>query len=162
MPEFSTQQLEGIERFFGFLLHDVARLMRVEYDRRVKPFGLTRSQWWVLAHLHKEDGVTQTELADLLEVGEVTLCRLLDKLEAKTLIKRQPDSSDRRVKRVFLASRSNPEMDGMFNTGYELNQEALEHLSPEQRDQFIEMLWGVKQNLLRMDQEYRQEKRKSA
>jgi DNA-binding MarR family transcriptional regulator len=141
-------------------LHDVARLVRVEYDRCVKPFGLTRSQWWVLAHLHKEDGVTQTELAEVLEVGGVTLCRLLDRLEAKGLIERQPDPKDRRVKRVFLAARSGTEIDGMFLTGHDLNKKALAHRNAHQLDQFIEALWGVKQNLQRMGQEHQREKRK--
>lgn len=162
MTEYSAEQIGGLERYFGFLLHDVARLLRVEYDRRVKPFGLTRSQWWVLAHLHKEDGVTQSELADVLEVGGVTLCRLLDKLEARGLIERRPDPNDRRAKRVFMTTRSGIEMDGMIRTGHDMNQEALAHLDPAQREQFIDMLWGVKQNLQRMEQEHQLAKRRTA
>ena len=55
---------EDLSRNFGFLMHDVARLMRTAFDRRVKALGLTRSQWWVLNHLCRNDGVTQAELAD--------------------------------------------------------------------------------------------------
>jgi MarR family transcriptional regulator, transcriptional regulator for hemolysin len=162
MTEYSTEQIEGLERYFGFLVHDVARLMRVEYDRRVKPYGITRSQWWVLAHLHKQDGVTQSELADVLEVGGVTLCRLLDRLEERELIERRSDPKDRRAKRVYMTTRSNREMAGMIDTGHDLNQEVLVHLTLEQREQFIDMLWGVKKNLQQLDQEFRQGKRKSA
>ena len=58
---------EDLSRNFGFILNDVARLMRTAFDRRVKALGLTRSQWWVLNHLFRNDGVTQSELADILE-----------------------------------------------------------------------------------------------
>ena len=71
---------EDLSRNFGFLLTDVARLMRTIYDRRVKSLGLTRSQWWVLNNLFRNQGVTQSELADLLEIEKPTLGRLLDRL----------------------------------------------------------------------------------
>ena len=61
---------EDLSRNFGFILHDVARLLRTTFDRRVKSLGLTRSQWWVLNHLFRNDGVTQSELADLLRDRE--------------------------------------------------------------------------------------------
>ena len=48
------------DRNFGFLVHDVARLMRVAYDRRTRELGLTRSQWWVLNHLYFNEGITQS------------------------------------------------------------------------------------------------------
>jgi MarR family transcriptional regulator, transcriptional regulator for hemolysin len=51
---------EDVSRNFGFLVHDVARLLRTTFDRRVRALGLTRSQWWVLNHLFRNDGVTQS------------------------------------------------------------------------------------------------------
>jgi len=63
---------EDLSRNFGFLLNDVARLMRTTFDRRVKALGFTRSQWWVLNHLFRNDGVTQSELAEILEVKKAT------------------------------------------------------------------------------------------
>ena len=57
---------EDLSRNFGFILHDVARLMRKGYDRRMKTLGLTRSQWWVLTNLYRNEGVTQSELAQIL------------------------------------------------------------------------------------------------
>ena len=64
---------EDLSRNFGFILHDVARLLRTTFDRRVRELGLTRSQWWVLNHLFRNNGVTQSELAEILEVEKPTL-----------------------------------------------------------------------------------------
>ena len=82
----------------GFLIHDVSRLRRTVVDKALRPMGVTRSQWWVLANLsrHNGDGMMQTELAKVMDVGKVTLGGLIDRLEATGLLKRVADPSDRR------------------------------------------------------------------
>ena len=84
---------EDLSRNFGYLVNDVARLMRTVYDRRVRKLGLTRSQWWVLNHIFRHPGVTQSELAAILEIERATLGRLLDRLEAKRWVRRDRRSS---------------------------------------------------------------------
>ncbi len=96
---------ENLDRNFGFILNDVSRLMRTAFDRRAKSLGLTRSQWWVLNHLYRRDGLVQAELAEILEIERPTLGRLLDRLEAKRWIRREFDLEDRRVKRVYLTEK---------------------------------------------------------
>lgn len=86
----------------GFLVHDVSRLRRNMVDRALKPIGLTRSQWWVLAFLSRRDGMPQVALADELDVGKVALGGLIDRLESSGLVERRGDPIDRRVKRVHL------------------------------------------------------------
>jgi MarR family transcriptional regulator for hemolysin len=87
----------------GFLIHDVSRLRRKVVDRALKPLDVTRSQWWVLAFLSRDDGMSQVALADELDLGKVALGGLIDRLEAVGLVERRPDKVDRRLKRVFLA-----------------------------------------------------------
>jgi DNA-binding MarR family transcriptional regulator len=89
----------------GFLIHDVSRLRRQLIDRVLKPLGVTRSQWWVLAFLSRRDGMTQVALADELELGPVALGALLDRLDAASLIQRRLDANDRRVRRVYLSKK---------------------------------------------------------
>ena len=89
----------------GFLIHDVSRLRRSVVDRVLKPLGVTRSQWWVLAFLSREDGMSQVALADELDLGKVALGGLIDRLEAARLIQRKPDRVDRRIKRVFMTKK---------------------------------------------------------
>jgi DNA-binding MarR family transcriptional regulator len=141
---------EDLSRNFGFLLTDVARLMRILYDRRVKSLGLTRSQWWVLNHLFRGDGVTQTELADTLEIEKPTLGRLLDRLEAKGWVRRQADARDRRVWRVYLTDDVEPAMRILRTVAAELRRDALAGLSAAERERFVDTLLGIRSNLVRM------------
>jgi DNA-binding MarR family transcriptional regulator len=140
---------ENLERNFGFLVHDVARLLRTTFDRRVKDMGLTRSQWWVLNHLYRDDGMTQAQLADLLEVERPTLGRLLDRLENNGWVRREACGTDRRAKRVFLTEAMGPSMREMRSIAAAVRADALCGLDPEEQEEFVDTLLAVKGNLLR-------------
>ena len=88
---------------FGFLIHDVSRLRRVVVDRALKPLGVTRSQWWLLAFLSRRDGMTQTALAADLDLSKVAIGGLVDRVEALGFVERRADRSDGRARRVFLS-----------------------------------------------------------
>ena len=140
---------EDLTRNFGFILNDVARLMRTTFDRRVKSLGLTRSQWWVLNHLFRNDGVTQSELAEILEVKKATLGRLLDRMEQKGWVRREGHAGDRRAKRVFLTKEVEPAIKTMRTAAAELRRDALSGLSAAQQEQFVDALLAIKANLSR-------------
>lgn len=140
-------QREDLSRNFGFILNDVARLMRTLFDRRVRSLGLTRSQWWVLTHLYRNDGVTQSELAVTLEIEKPTLGRLLDRLEAKGWVRRASDASDRRAKRVYLTEEVEPAMKSLRAAAADVRREALSGLTAEEQERFVDTLLTVKANL---------------
>src|SRR5436190_20361761 len=104
---------ESFDRHLGFLLHDVARLLRTRFDQRARALGLTRAQWSVLAHLSRQEGLNQSALADVLEVEPITLARLLDRLEAARLVERRPDPADRRARLLYLTAPARPLLDDM-------------------------------------------------
>lgn len=138
---------EDLSRNFGFLLHDVARLMRTAYDRRIRKLGLTRAQWWVLTHLYRSNGVSQTELAETLEIEKPTLGRLLDRLEAKGWVRREHDASDRRVWRVHLTAEVEPALRTMRSIAADLRRDALTGISAAERERFVDTLLAIKENL---------------
>jgi len=142
---------EDLSRNFGFILHDVARLLRTTFDRRMKGLGLTRSQWWVLLYVFRSDGATQSELADMLEIEKASLGRLIDRLEAKGWLRREGDANDRRAKRVYLTEAVDPAMKAMRAAAAELRSEALMGLSVADQERFVDTLLSVKGNLLRAE-----------
>ncbi len=87
---------------FAFLIHDVSRLRRVVVDRALKPMGVTRSQWWVLAFLSRRDGMKQTDLAADLDLTKVAIGGLLDRMDAAGLVERRADQNDGRLRRVYM------------------------------------------------------------
>lgn len=132
----------------GFLMHDVSRLRRVVFDDFMRPLGVTRSQWWVLAYLSRHDGMIQSDLADVLELGKAALGGLVDRLEASEFIQRRLDAADRRVKRIHLTPKGAQTVKKMRQLSHEMSERVLEGLDLAQRHQLSEMLSLVKQNLL--------------
>ena len=139
---------ENLERNFGFLVHDIARLMRMNYDRRVKRLGLTRSQWWVINNLYRNDGLTQTELAEALDIERASLGRLLDRLEANGWVQREPCSRDRRAKRIRLASEVGPVMREMRAIAAGLRRDAMSGFTADEQEAFVDVLLAIKANLI--------------
>ena len=73
---------ENWDQRLGFLMHDVSRLRRRVFDGVMRPSGLTRSQWWILAHVSRRDGMSQSDLAAALDLGKAALGGLVDRLES--------------------------------------------------------------------------------
>ena len=100
----------------------------------------------MLNHLFRGDGVTQTELADTLEIEKPTLGRLLDRLQAKGWVRREDDARDRRVWRVHLTDEVEPAM-RTLRTAAGLRRDALAGLSAAERERFVDTLLAIKANL---------------
>jgi len=140
-------------REFGFILSDVARLLRTYADQKAAEFGMTRAQWVVLVRLDRSEGLKQCELADILDVQPITLTRLLDRLADNGLIERRPDPNDRRVKRLFLTAAARPLLDRLSDLSEDLMGTAVAGLDPSTIETMRANLATVKENLRRAIQQ---------
>jgi MarR family transcriptional regulator for hemolysin len=131
----------------GFLLHDVARLLKKRLEQRSRGTGLTRSQWQILAYLARNEGINQKRLAELLDIEPITVGRIVDKLETLRLVKRSPHPTDRRrwLLHLMPAARSRLEQAGEY--GDATRREALAGVSEDDRQRLLKTLQALKQNL---------------
>jgi MarR family transcriptional regulator for hemolysin len=135
------------EPSMGFLLADVARLMRRNFDRRAQQIGLSRAQWQVLAWLKRNEGISQAALADLLEMSPMTLVRLIDKLEAAGLVQRRPRPGDRRSYQLYLADHAHPLLDRLWEMGAETRRQAQAGISKADEALLLDVLTTIRRNL---------------
>ncbi|MES1979767.1 MAG: MarR family transcriptional regulator [Pseudomonadota bacterium] len=141
-------EAENWDARLGFLMHDVSRLRRSVFDEFMKPMAMTRSQWWILAHLSRHDGMIQSDLANVLDIGKAALGGLIDRLEASTFIERRTDDNDRRVKRIYLTSKGTQIIAEMRTRSHDVSERILEGLDTASRNALVDMLALVKKNLL--------------
>jgi DNA-binding MarR family transcriptional regulator len=132
----------------GFLLHEVARLLRKRFEQRAKNLGLTRSQWQVVAYISKSEGIHQAGLAELLEVEPITLTRILDKLSERGMVERRQHPTDRRIWLLYLREAALPLLEVMRELGEQTRSEAFEGITPEEREQLFNILSTMKTNLV--------------
>jgi DNA-binding MarR family transcriptional regulator len=137
------------EPTLGFLVHDVARLLRKRLEQRARAagIGLSRAQWRVLAYIARCEGMHQAALAAILDIEPITLVRLLDRLEAMGLVERRLDPRDRRQRNLFLTDRALPELERIRQLGTEVREEALAGLDEASRKRLLAELGSIKSNL---------------
>ena len=138
---------EIFEENIGLLIHDVARLLRVLYDRQMSSIGLTRSQWWLLTYLFFKDGINQSELAILMDMEKAPLSRLLDRMEKKGWVIRKNESKDRRTKNIYLSETIKPLISSMRDKAADYRSESLSILTDKERNKLKDILQILKKDL---------------
>jgi MarR family transcriptional regulator, transcriptional regulator for hemolysin len=136
-----------LDRAFGFVVHDVARLLAKRFDQRAKSLGLTRAQWRALAFLAREEGINQARLAEMLEVEPITLVRLIDRMEEAGWVVRRPHPTDRRLRLLYLTEKAHAIFARMRVIGATVREEALGGLTGEEGETLIDLLLRVRANL---------------
>lgn len=138
------------DEYIGYVLSDVARLIRTVFDRRVRDIGLTRAQWLVLTRLYRRPGASQTELADMLEIDRASAGRMIDRMQKNGWVERRADSGDRRINRLHLTADARRAHKDMWAIAEATVDDALAPLSPSERDQFTRLAARVKGQLQSM------------
>ena len=132
---------------FGFLLHEVARLVRSKIEARAGVHGLSEAQLRLLFRLWKEEGATQARLAQMLEVEPISISRLLDRMEQGGWIERRQDSNDRRVRMIFTTDKTREVRDAVKDVASQVYEEALAGVSEDTRAALFEGLQAMARNL---------------
>jgi DNA-binding MarR family transcriptional regulator len=136
---------------FGFLVTDVTRLMRKQFDRRAVRFGLTRAQWRALKRVHYGEGITQNELAEFLEMEPIAVGRVIDRLQKAGFIERRADPRDRRVWRLHLLPKAHDVVDDMEQIANDLFRQAQRGIAAAEMKSMISVLARMKDNLNALD-----------
>jgi DNA-binding MarR family transcriptional regulator len=135
---------------FGFLIHDVSRMRRIVVDRALKPMGVTRSQWWVLAFLSRRDGMKMTALASDLDLTKMAVGGLIKRMEASGFVERRDDNRDGRAKRIYLTAEGQSLVNRIRASVEEVEEDILSTVSESELDEAAETLVKIKQRLLEL------------
>jgi len=114
-----------------FEIGETAHALRKAFDRLAVGLGVTRAQWKVLFKLTRRPGVRQVELADLLELEPITLCRIVDRLEEGGLVERSRDPEDRRAWRLHVTAKAQPLIEKLQAVGAKLVDQAFAGIDPK-------------------------------
>ena len=147
MAQLEDKALEDHEARLASIIHELALMAARIFNRRVKDFGFTRSQWEVIYLLHENDGQTQTEIAAQLIMAKPPLGKLIDRLEKDQWLERRDDPADRRAKRVFLTPKSTPVFDPLEQIVSDIGDLATDGFSDKERREFVAMLAAAHKNL---------------
>lgn len=135
------------DQSLGFLVADIARLLRERFNDTAHAFGLTLAQGRALLHLARNEGVSQVTLAQMLEIAPITLLRQIDRLEEAGLVSRRPNPNDRRAQQLYLTDNGAALIAEITTLGQTLTDVAMTGLSQTDRVRLFELLGRIKRNL---------------
>lgn len=139
---------QSLDRDLLIVLHDVARMLRTRFDQKARAsHAMTRAQWVILSRLDRQPGMSQNEMAAICEVEPITVGRLVDRLEARGLVERRNDPSDRRIRRLHLLPAAKPILEAITRERETMNERITEGLDQKTRDIVIDALLTMKENL---------------
>ncbi len=139
---------QSFDRDLLIVLHDVARTLRTRFDQKARAtHAMTRAQWVILSRLERQPGMSQNELAAICEVEPITVARLVDRLEARGLVERRADPSDRRIRRLHLLPAAAPILETINEARETMNARIISGLDEPTRNTLIDALLTIKENL---------------
>ena len=136
------------EQSLGFVLNDTARLLRRTFNRHAQEKGLTQTQWQVLLYLARNEGSSQAQLADFLEVQPISAGRLIDRMVAADLVTREADPNDRRAVKLYISEKAEPILKEIKGCASNVRAKAFAGLNEQQQQQLLDMLLLIRQNLI--------------
>jgi DNA-binding MarR family transcriptional regulator len=128
-------------------LVESSRLLRNYIDHRAKTRGSTRAQWIVLFRLRQQEGLSQVDLADVLELQPISLVRLLDRLVEHGLLERRPDPKDRRANRLFLTRAGRQLVDDLDSLRDDIATDVLQEIPDAAIGTSLETLVDIKDRI---------------
>ena len=128
-------------------LVESSRLLRNYIDHRAKARGTTRAQWIVLFRLRRQEGLSQVDLADVLELQPISLVRLLDRLVEHGLLERRHDPKDRRANRLFLTETGKQLVDDLDSLRDAIATDVLRDISQDSIETSLATLCDIKERI---------------
>jgi MarR family transcriptional regulator for hemolysin len=128
-------------------LVESSRLLRNYIDHRAKVRGSTRAQWIVLFRLRQQEGLSQVDLAEVLELQPISLVRLLDRLVEQGLLERRHDPRDRRANRLFLTASGRQLVDDLDSLRDAIASDVLRDVPAAAIETSLETLRDIKERI---------------
>ena len=128
-------------------LVESSRLLRNYIEHRAKSRGTTRAQWIVLFRLRQQEGLSQVDLAEVMELQPISLVRLLDRLVNQGLLERRPHPTDRRANQLYLTDTGRRLVDDLDSLRDSIATEALRDASAASLQSALTVLQQVKDNV---------------
>lgn len=110
-------------------------------------FNLTPEQYLVMDTLWDEGVLSQQELADKLNKDKNSVTKLLDALEKKNLIKRVPDSHDRRLNMIHFTEHSITIKERIAHIAIETTNQIIKDIPTEDLKTLVKVLLKMADNM---------------
>ncbi len=147
VPKTSDESFLNALDVLTFRFEDLPRALRRIIDIAIQDYGLNRSQWRLLAYVLRDEGMTQTELARMLELERASVGQAIDALERKQLVERAKSPGDRRVWRIYATEKGRLLVPTLRETINDIHEQMFAGFSDQEITLLSTMLERIMSNL---------------
>jgi len=140
----------------GYLLHEVTRLLKRRFEEEARIHGITLPQWRALAEIYRNEGISQVSLAGCIDADPMTVSGILDRLEKRGLIMRNPDPNDSRAKLARVTEAGSELVDDVRAVGLGIYGQAMDGMSDADQKLMTAALGRMRDNLIAMTAEQKE------
>jgi DNA-binding MarR family transcriptional regulator len=145
-----TMDEQILEEAIGFQTAFTYRKLTRTICSFLKPYDITPEQWTVLKRVGEQNGLNQKELALKADKDPATLTRILDILEQKGLIAKQPNANDRRSFLIFVSEQGERLIQELVPYLESVFQRIIQQIDAEDLKTYQRVLTQINENLERM------------
>ena len=144
-----NNEYSHIQDSLGLMIYRTALALKSSLQRcfKEKGFEITAEQWVIMRHLWEEEGLSQREIGERAAKDKPNITRMLDALEKKRLIFRQPDPRDRRKFCVYLTKEGKQLHERLQPVAQTLRERVTRSLSQPEIDRIKETLNKINRNI---------------
>ena len=139
----------SLDKATAYRLHRMARMLRVHLNKTFQRLGvdISTEQWFILFRLYERSGLSQSDLADKALNDHPNITRMLDAMEKRNLVKRDPDPEDRRRHLISLTLEGQQLMATLMPEVVDVRQALFAGVSQIEVDSLVSTLDKIEQNL---------------
>ncbi len=131
----------------AYLVNVLSKLFNQALAARLAPHQATPAQLPVLLSLWQKDGQTQSELCRRMRIEQPTLANTLSRMVRDKLVRKVPDSNDRRQVSICLTRRGNELKPVLTSSALEVHATAMRGLTDPGLETMLMMLTRIIANL---------------
>jgi DNA-binding MarR family transcriptional regulator len=134
----------------GYLIHEVAKLMKRRFEEEARVHDMTLPQFRILAEVWRTPGVAQSTLAAAIDSDPMTVSGILDRLDKRGLVERFANPDDSRAKLARITPEGQKLVEEVRTTGLVIYEEAMRGVPKSDQDALLGALQCMRQNLINM------------
>lgn len=136
-----------LERSVGYQIRATHRLLQRALQAKIEARGVTLGMWYFLRVLWVQDGITQSELSRRVGTMEPTTLSAVRDMERVGIVRRVPDSSDRRKINVYLTAHGRSLEELLLPSAIEVVETALTGMTRREVSMLLDLLGCMQRNL---------------
>jgi len=139
----------GINDNIPYLIGKAQHLFHLQVTNlfRKNKVNITPEQFSVLTILWYKDGISQQEIANLLNRDKTTLTRLINNMEKRNLVVRVPNRTDKRIRYIYLTHRGRKLQNELVSLSGQIYMDSIAGFSKKSLTQYVDFLNQTINNL---------------